>query len=159
MQKKLMVVCFGLLILVGGCAKKQTVKPEALVTDLSNVQVKAGKPVSVEIKIMFDSGKAKVKPEYYSEIQKIADFMKKYPDTKTEIQGHSDNSGDRNKNLALSQKRAASVRAIMIEKLGIEQSRLTAVGYGPDRPVTSNDTPEGRKTNRRVLAAISTMEK
>jgi OOP family OmpA-OmpF porin len=83
--------------------------------------------------------------------------MKEHPETTCEIQGHTDNvdrfnNPDHNKQL--SQARADSVRQYLIDKLGIESTRLTAVGYGPDRPIASNDTKEGRQKNRRVEGLI-----
>ncbi|MDA8098627.1 MAG: OmpA family protein [Nitrospiraceae bacterium] len=110
--------------------------------------------ISITLKINFDSGKAVVKSAYLPEIERFAQFMKQYPDQKAEIQGHSDNVGSAKSNKALSEARAKAVREAAITKYGIAADRLTAKGYGPDKPIASNDTPEGREKNRRVEAVI-----
>ncbi len=69
--------------------------------------------------------------------------------TRVEIQGHTDNVGDPEANRALSRRRAEMVRTYLVGH-GIAESRLTAVGIGPDRPVESNSTADGRARNRRV---------
>ena len=113
--------------------------------------------VTMRLNVEFDTDKSVIKDKYYDEISKVADFMKEHSDTTCEIQGHTDNvdrfnNPDHNKEL--SQARADSVRQYLIDKFGIDASRLTAVGYGPDRPIASNDTKEGRQKNRRVEGVI-----
>ena len=66
-----------------------------------------------------------------------------------EIRGYTDATGSRSYNMRLSQRRAESVKNWLVEK-GIDASRITAIGYGPDNPIDSNDTPEGRERNRRI---------
>lgn len=83
--------------------------------------------------------------------------MKKYPQTKAVIEGHTDEVGTKEHNQLLSEKRASSVRQYLIDKFGINGNRLKAVGYGEERPVASNYTKEGRDKNRRVEAVISVM--
>ena len=81
--------------------------------------------------------------------------MNKYPQTKVVIEGHTDSVGSAALNKKLSQKRANSVRDYLIKKLDINKDRLTAKGYGKDKPIASNKTAEGRTTNRRIQAAIT----
>ncbi len=102
--------------------------------------------------VHFDFDKWNIKPKYHEEIKRFADVMKKYPDMKVTIEGHTCIIGGAKYNLRLSQKRAESVRNYLIQKLGIEPSRLTAKGYGQSRPIASNKTAEGRKKNRRIEA-------
>jgi OOP family OmpA-OmpF porin len=66
-----------------------------------------------------------------------------------EISGHTDNVGKRSTNMKLSQQRADAVKAWLVAK-GIDASRMTAKGYGPDKPVAPNTTAEGRAKNRRI---------
>jgi len=116
--------------------------------------------VSIALNIEFDFAKSVVKKKYHDNIKKVADFMQQYPDTHVVIEGHTDNVDvfhDPNNNIKLSQARADSVRQYLIDKFGIDASRITAVGYGPNRPVAANDTEEGRQKNRRVEAVIETM--
>lgn len=65
------------------------------------------------------------------------------------IEGHTDSSGRRNINMSLSKKRAEAVKKFL-EKQGVDSSKLEAVGYGPDKPISSNRTRRGRAKNRRV---------
>ena len=106
------------------------------------------------IKIKFDFDKADVKPAFNKEIKKFADVMKNYPDLKVVIEGHTDRTGKKAYNQKLSEKRANSVKSYMTEKFGIEESRLTARGYGESKPIVSNKTKAGRRKNRRVEAAV-----
>jgi OmpA-OmpF porin, OOP family len=115
--------------------------------------------VSITLKIEFDTGKSDIKEKYHEEIKLVADFMKKYPQTNTVIEGHTDNVGREAANVKLSQSRANSVSAYLIAKFGIEKDRLQAVGYGPQKPIASNATAEGKQKNRRVQAVINTVEK
>lgn len=116
---------------------------------------KAPEKVSIELKVLFDTAKHDVKPEFDSEIQRVADFMRTHADTTAEIEGHTDNQGDADYNRALSQRRAGAVRQALIDKFGISAERLTAKGYGPDQPIADNNTEEGRARNRRVVATLT----
>jgi OmpA-OmpF porin, OOP family len=102
----------------------------------------------------FDSGSAAVKPEYKSEIAKVAEYMKQYPTTTAIIEGHTDNVGTADANVKLSQQRAENVVSYLVDNFGIDRSRLTAKGYGASRRMSYNDTPEGRAANRRINAII-----
>ena len=85
---------------------------------------------------------------------KVGDFLKKYPTTTAVIEGHTDNVGTPEHNMDLSQRRAESVVNYLVEKFGIDRSRLTAKGYGETRPVADNSTDEGKQKNRRIEAII-----
>ena len=109
----------------------------------------------------FDTAKAVVKKKYHNDIKKVADFMKAYPGTKAVIEGYTDNVDKFNNpenNIKLSQARADSVRQYLIDNFGIDASLITAVGYGPNKPIASNDTNKGRQKNRRVQAVIETVQ-
>ena len=116
--------------------------------------------VSMTLNVEFDTAKAVIKKKYHNELKKVADFIKAYPGTNVVIEGHTDNVDRFNnpdKNIKLSLARADSVRKYLIDNFGIDASRITAVGYGPDKPIASNDTKEGRQKNRRVQAVIETI--
>jgi Outer membrane protein and related peptidoglycan-associated (lipo)proteins len=116
--------------------------------------------VTIRLNVEFDTAKSVVKEKYRDDIKKVADFMKTYPETKAVIEGHTDNVDihkEPERNMRLSQTRADIVRQYLIDNFGIDASRLTAVGYGPERPIASNDTKEGRQKNRRIDAVIETM--
>nr|WP_279342338.1 OmpA family protein [Geotalea sp. SG265] len=104
--------------------------------------------------VEFDTGKADIRPQYHDEIARVADYMKQYPTTTALIEGHTDNTGTEELNRKLSQERAESVVNYLVEKFGIERSRLSAKGYGSSRRLAYNTTPEGRKKNRRINAII-----
>lgn len=117
--------------------------------------------VSITLNIEFDTAKAVVKKKYNDDIKKVADFMKAHPETNAVIEGHTDNvdrHNDPSRNIKLSQARADSVRQYLIEKFGISATRVSAVGYGPAKPIAGNDTAEGRKKNRRIQAVIEAVE-
>lgn len=100
--------------------------------------------------ILFDTGKATLKQESMIEIMKVADYMKKNPSARFEVQGHTDNQGTDKINDPLSQQRAeAIVKAL--EGLGVDGFNLKAVGKGSHEPVADNSTEAGRAQNRRVV--------
>jgi OOP family OmpA-OmpF porin len=110
--------------------------------------------VSIGLNVEFDTAKAFIKEEYHNDIKKVADFMKEHPDTKIVIKGHTDSIGKKSYNMRLSRARAKSLRQYLINKFGIDGSRIATIGYGPNKPIASNDTEEGRQKNRRVEAVI-----
>ncbi|MCC6962805.1 MAG: OmpA family protein [candidate division Zixibacteria bacterium] len=100
--------------------------------------------------ILFASGSDEIKPESTPTLKEIGAMLKDHADLKLSIEGHTDNVGDDAGNQTLSNNRAASVKAYLIEKYGIDAARLETKGFGETKPVDSNDTPEGRQNNRRV---------
>ena len=99
--------------------------------------------------ILFETGKATLKPESMAEIQKVADYMKKNPTARFEVQGHTDNQGSDKINDPLSQQRAEAV-VKALEGLGCDPFNMRAVGKGSHEPVADNATEAGRAKNRRV---------
>ncbi len=99
--------------------------------------------------IFFETGKALLSPASRLELDKAVDLMKKNPSMVIEVGGHTDNVGDDNSNMRLSHERAKSVRDYMVNA-GIASARIQSKGYGESNPVATNDTDEGRKTNRRT---------
>ena len=119
-------------------------------TDLSAVEkaiAETGKFVTNNI--LFETGKATLKPESMDEIQKVADYMKKNPTARFEVQGHTDNQGSDKINDPLSQQRAEAV-VKALEGLGCDPFNMRAVGKGSHEPVADNATDAGRAKNRRV---------
>lgn len=99
--------------------------------------------------ILFDLGKADLKPEGKETLDNVVVIMKNFPTERFHIAGHSDNTFTEEFNQTLSENRANNVRNYLISK-GINPGRLTAKGYGESRPIASNDLEEGRTRNRRV---------
>ncbi len=111
--------------------------------------------LEIALNVQFAPGKAEIDSKFTADIEKFAEFMNKHADTKAEIAGHTDNTGAEKLNNRISQKRADAVKKYLVEKLKIDQARLTAKGYGPSQPAADNTTPEGREKNRRVVANVS----
>jgi OOP family OmpA-OmpF porin len=102
-------------------------------------------------KIQFEASKAIIKQESFSLLHDIAEVIKKNPHVKKiSIEGHASAEGNPVKNKKLSDDRAKSVMAHLVGKEGIDAARLTAKGFGSEKPVATNDTLEGREKNRRV---------
>jgi OOP family OmpA-OmpF porin len=99
--------------------------------------------------IFFDFNKATLRPESYTELNRLVKQLKDMPTVKIEISGHTDNIGSAAYNKTLSESRAKSVVNYLLQN-GIDKSRLTYVGYGFDQPIASNSTDEGRQKNRRT---------
>ena len=99
--------------------------------------------------VEFDNDKATLRQESFAILDKTAASMQHWADAKIEVGGHTDSVGTDDYNMALSQRRAETVRDYLISK-GIAADRLTAKGYGETKPVADNATEEGRFKNRRV---------
>lgn len=127
--------------------------PAGTLVDLKGCQ--RAEKVSIELKVQFDTGKADIKPEFDEQLKKVGDFLKDYPATLVEVEGHTDDVGAEDANISLSQRRAEAVRAALIERFGANADKVTAKGYGPSRPVADNSSPEGRAQNRRVVATMT----
>ena len=110
--------------------------------------------ISITLNVQFDTGKTNVKPEYHNDIERMADFMKKYPSTSVVIEGHTDNVGKELLNVNLSWQRANNIKASLAEMYGIDASRMKAIGYDYQKPIASNKTAEGRQKNRRAETHI-----
>jgi len=99
--------------------------------------------------ITFDVGKSTIKPQSMGTINEIFSILKKYPELKFSVEGHTDNTGKAELNQSLSEERAKAVKDKLVE-MGIESSRLSSKGFGMSKPIDKNVTTEGRAKNRRV---------
>jgi OmpA-OmpF porin, OOP family len=99
--------------------------------------------------IQFETGSATIKAASYKELDEIVNIMNQYPASKFKVEGHTDNTGNAANNTTLSGKRADAVKAYIADK-GINESRLSAEGFGSSRPIGANTTAAGRAQNRRV---------
>lgn len=98
---------------------------------------------------LFDFDKAVIKPEAYPMLDEAGIILKKNPSLDVILQGHTDNIGNDNYNMGLSLRRAKAIKAYLVNK-GIDGARIETQGFGASKPMTSNDTEEGRAQNRRV---------
>ncbi|MBK7630195.1 MAG: OmpA family protein [Ignavibacteriales bacterium] len=101
----------------------------------------------------FEIGKSELLPSAYTEFEQVIKVMNDHPETKWEIEGHTDNTGSDKMNKELSFERARSVYNYFINN-GINPNRLKIYGYGPDRPIADNNTETGRALNRRVAIVL-----
>jgi outer membrane protein OmpA-like peptidoglycan-associated protein len=104
--------------------------------------------------VLFDSGRAQLRPGASRVIARLAEFLREYPDRTLAIEGFTDSVGNDEYNAELSARRADAVRAALMDA-GVAGTRIATRGYGEDYPVASNDTPDGRQRNRRVEIVIS----
>jgi outer membrane protein OmpA-like peptidoglycan-associated protein len=116
------------------------------------------------IKITFDSGilfdidKFDLRPVSKTSLAELAKILNKYPDTNILIEGHTDDSGSEDHNMALSRDRAQSV-ALYMATLEVQSARFSITGYGETQPIVTNDTPAGQQKNRRVDIAVIANDK
>lgn len=106
----------------------------------------------------FESSSEQLTADAKSLLNEISGVLNRYPYTEIFIEGHADSSGNQLKNKKLSESRAKSV-ALYMKSQGVVAERLAIAGYGATRPLASNETPEGRRKNRRVLVKIRANEK
>jgi OOP family OmpA-OmpF porin len=112
------------------------------------------KTEEMKLDILFVTNKADITEQYVGEVERAAKFLKRYADVKAVIEGHTDSDASDAYNQKLSQRRADAVKAALVTRYGVDAARLSAVGYGESRPVTSNATKEGKAQNRRVVAVM-----
>ena len=99
--------------------------------------------------ILFDTGKSSIKAESTAVMVDIIGILKEYPNAKFTVEGHTDSVGSAKLNQSLSESRALSVKEFLVDQ-GIEEFRLSALGYGEEKPIATNNTRNGRRANRRV---------
>jgi len=136
-------------------AAKAKAESDQLMKELANLkaqQTERGIVLTIG-DVLFATGKADLSQDANKSVATLADFLKKNPNRNVLIEGHTDSVGKDDYNLALSQKRADSVKARLVGD-GIEAGRITTVGYGKKFPVASNDTKAGKAQNRRVDVVI-----
>ena len=127
--------------------------------DSDGCPMMASETVKIELEVLFDTNKADIKPEFMAEIQRVAEFMNQYKGAYAVIEGHTDSMGEADYNKGLSERRANAVRDVLVKKMGINAQRVTAEGYGEERPRAANDTRDGRQLNRRVVAVLKAQVK
>lgn len=127
---------------------------------VSNIRIAVGAPDTrnklmtdgklVTYGIYFDVNNDVVKPESYGTLKEIAGILNEMPDVKVKIFGHTDADGEDAKNMDLSKRRAAAVKAELVKSFGVSTDRLETDGSGETEPVAPNDTPANKALNRRV---------
>jgi len=105
--------------------------------------------VQMKNDILFDTGSADLKAEAVAQLTKVGDIMARYADNRVRVEGHTDSSGSNDFNRKLSERRAASVKTVLVSR-GVQEGQISVVGLGEEKPVADNGSPEGRAKNRRV---------
>ncbi len=124
-------------------------------TNKCGIQTETEEEIVILDQIQFEYNRDVIKPVSFPILDSVADVLKTRPRIrKLEIQGHTDAHGDDAFNMDLSQRRANAVRAYLVDKHGIDASRLEAKGYGETKPIASNRSPAGRAKNRRVQFVV-----
>lgn len=114
----------------------------------------SGCALTLSKNIQFKSNSTQIGSDLKSEVQELANFLRRYENTIAVIEGHTDASGNTDHNAKLAADRAKAVEQVLIEEFGIDPSRLKTASYGESRPLASNLTTEGRNQNRRATATI-----
>lgn len=120
--------------------------------ELKLVPIEVGRSIRLN-NIFFDTGKSELRPESGPELDRLVVTFNESPKMTIEVRGHTDNTGSNEINAKLSQDRADAVREYFVSK-GIEPDRVASKGFGETKPVSTNDTDEGRQQNRRVEFVI-----
>ncbi len=107
--------------------------------------------------VFFDFNKADIKPEYNEKLDKLGKIMEENTNARLVLAGYTDGKGSEGYNLELSKRRAEAVRDYLLGKFKIDKDRITLHWYGKADPIASNQTPEGRAKNRRVVGILSGM--
>ena len=104
--------------------------------------------------VLFQTGRSELQPVAAPRLDKLAGFLKQFPEKKLLIEGYTDSVGSHQLNQELSQRRAEAVKMGLVQR-GVDPARMTIGGYGESFPVASNQTPDGRQLNRRVEVVVS----
>jgi outer membrane protein OmpA-like peptidoglycan-associated protein len=133
-----------------------TVSTKEILKNFKLNKIKAGAKMVLK-NIYFETGKAKLTPESFPELDKVIAFLQENNDLKIEISGHTDNVGGAAYNIKLSGDRAKAVVDYMVSK-GIPIEQMVSKGYGPNQPIAPNTTAKGKQMNRRVEFKILSTE-
>lgn len=136
--------------------KQEAEMRDALAASDAAAVRREGELLAITLKgdVTFDLNSDVVRPGLYNELDRIAKIMIKYPQTAILVAGHTDSTGSDAYNQQLSERRANSVKGLLVQQ-GVQDYRIHTVGYGASQPVATNATPEGRQMNRRVEIRIN----
>jgi len=122
-------------------------------TETQEKEFRAAKIKFMYEDIYFKKGSYRLQPEARLILKRKAEFLKKYPETAAIIEGHTDERGNRETNIAFGDRRAGAVKSFLIRE-GIERYRLIPVSFGKERPIYTGKTEKARAKNRRVHFVI-----
>jgi len=141
--------------MVGNYQDKQEAKLRAQMSGTGVEVVRMGDNLTLNMpgNVTFALNSAKLNPQFDDVLDKLANTLLEYNQTVIQIAGHTDSTGTHAYNMKLSLERAESVKAYLVSR-GVPPARLVTIGAGPDYPIASNATEEGRAENRRVEITI-----
>ena len=125
---------------------------DTLTTFLNSPDVTLNRSFTFD-ELEFDPGSARLSPVSHAQLQQLAAVLKAYRTVLISVAGHTDNTGDASANLRLSAQRAAAVKQALVGQ-GVAATRVADEGFGSERPITTNDTEDGRAKNRRVELVV-----
>jgi outer membrane protein OmpA-like peptidoglycan-associated protein len=136
--------------------KQEAEMRDALATSEAVAVQREGDLLALTLKgdVTFDVNSDTIRPGLYNELDRVANILVRYPETSILVEGHTDSTGSEAYNQQLSERRANSVKRLLLER-GVAEYRITAVGHGESRPVATNADSAGRQMNRRVEIRIN----
>ena len=134
-------------------AERQRKEAERQRKEAEQRRFRAAKTQFIGEDIYFEKGSYRLQPKARTVLYRKADFLKKYPQVSVIIEGHTDESGSRETNIAFGEHRSGAVKSFLIRE-GIQRDRLIAVSYGKERPIDTAKTAKARAKNRRVHFVI-----
>ncbi len=142
---------------IGNMMDKQEEEMRQALADSEAAAIRReGNLIAISLKgdVTFDTNSAIIRPGLYSEIDRIANILIKYPQTVIQVEGHTDSTGPESYNMELSARRAETVKNLLVQR-GVDPSRILTMAFGESAPIASNDTDFGRAQNRRVEIKVA----
>lgn len=141
----------AMVCVLSACAVQPETRTDA--TDISVTQTARGVEIRSSDKILFNPGKADLKPGATAFLDQVATMLQQNTQRKVLVEGHTDSTGGQELNQELSELRALMVMKALVDR-GVARDRISAKGYGASQPIASNSTAEGRQANRRTDIVI-----
>jgi outer membrane protein OmpA-like peptidoglycan-associated protein len=144
--------------IIGSYMDKQAAEMQRDLEGAEVQRIGEGIKITFDSGILFDIDKSALRPVSQTNLTDLAKILNKYPDTNILIEGHTDDTGTEEHNMALSKDRAQSV-STYLATVGVLSGRFSVTGYGEAQPIVTNDSAEGRQKNRRVDIAVIANDK
>jgi peptidoglycan-associated lipoprotein len=153
----ILAICAA-VILLSACAEEQKAGSGAGTGTSASSSIKSGSQEDLKAnygdRVFFDFDKSDLRPDARAQVQKWADFLKKYPSDTVTIEGNCDDRGTREYNLALGDRRASAAKRLLIT-LGIDAKRLATISYGKERPSVVGDNEAAWAQNRNDIMVVN----
>ena len=144
--------------IIGSYMDKQAAEMQRDIAGAEVQRIGEGIKITFDSGILYDIDKSDLRPASKTSLTELAKILNKYPDTEILIEGHTDDTGSDEHNMALSRDRARSVSSFLAA-LDVKSARFSISGHGETQPIVTNDTTEGRQKNRRVDIAVIANDK